>query len=197
MPNGGSDDCGTCWFNARNKGEAGYAHAQDPEPDFCTIRGLAIEDPFYTYCCNHPHRRPDRDPLPVGPVFVDREGSGGREIWQSSPDSEEIRLHLLDLVGRIEQEASDEYPMGSYLDEVVVWQLGEFRESRAAADLTRIAALSPRPTYGRARRTRASEVALAHQALNKIEPSRLGETNVLSPQPKWWQFWKRTVFQKR
>jgi len=29
MPDGGSDCCGTCWFNERNKGEAGYAHADD------------------------------------------------------------------------------------------------------------------------------------------------------------------------
>jgi hypothetical protein len=57
MPNGGSDCCGTCWFNARNKGEAGYAHADDPEPKFCTIRGLAIENSFWTYCGNHPHPR--------------------------------------------------------------------------------------------------------------------------------------------
>ena len=28
MPNGGSDNCGTCWFNERNKGEVGF----DPEP---------------------------------------------------------------------------------------------------------------------------------------------------------------------
>ena len=184
MPNGGSDDCSTCWFNARNEGrdlpaiyEAGYL--QNAEPDYCTIRKLAIEDPTYTYCCNHPHRRPDRDPLPIGPVFVDRQGSGCREMWQPSPDTEEIRLHLLGLLGSIKQEAAEEYPMGSYIDEVVVWQLGEFRESRAAADLRRIAAFSSQPTYGRARRTRASEVALAHRALNKIYPSY----DVPSPQP--------------
>jgi len=38
MPNGGSDCCGTCWFNARNKGEAGYGHALATEPARCTIR---------------------------------------------------------------------------------------------------------------------------------------------------------------
>ena len=43
MPNGGSDCCGTCWFNAKNKGEKGYGHAKDPEPAFCTIRALPIE----------------------------------------------------------------------------------------------------------------------------------------------------------
>jgi hypothetical protein len=36
MPNGGSD----CWFNARNKGVAGLAHAKDLEPSHCDIRNL-------------------------------------------------------------------------------------------------------------------------------------------------------------
>ena len=70
MPNGGSDCCGTCWFNAKNKGQAGYDHASDHEPAFCTIRSLPIEDAFYTYCGNHPHRTPERDPIPIGPVFT-------------------------------------------------------------------------------------------------------------------------------
>src|SRR5687768_955859 len=90
MPNGGSDCCGTCWFNVKNKGEAGYAHTGDPEPAFCSIRGLLIEDPFYTYCANHPHRRPERDAIPIGPVFTGEE----REMWQDSPDTEEVREHL-------------------------------------------------------------------------------------------------------
>jgi hypothetical protein len=49
----------------------GYNRARDrdSEPDFCTIRDLSIDDP-YTYFGNHPHRRPERDPIPIGPVFV-------------------------------------------------------------------------------------------------------------------------------
>jgi hypothetical protein len=82
MPNGGSDCCGTCWFNAKNKGEAGYAHAKDPEPDFCTIRSLPIEDPFYTYCANHPYNRQKRDPIPIGPVFT---GDERRELEVGAP----------------------------------------------------------------------------------------------------------------
>jgi hypothetical protein len=42
----------------RRKGQAGYRHADDPGPDYCTIRSLAIEDPFYTYCGNHPCHLP-------------------------------------------------------------------------------------------------------------------------------------------
>lgn len=188
MPNGGSDCCGTCWFNAKNKGEAGYAHASDVEPDYCTIRKLPIEDPFYTYCGNHPHRRPDRDTVPIGPVFIDKKD--GRQLWKASPDTEEVRLHLLDLLGEIEQEAAEEYPIGVDGDELVVWQLGEFRESRAAADLQRVAAFSPRPSYGRARRTRATLVAVARAALDKIEPPPISKASTPSPKTKWWHFWK-------
>src|SRR5262245_24932564 len=106
MPNGGSDCCGTCWFNAKNKGEAGYEHADDPEPDYCSIRDLSIDDPFYTYCANHPHRRPERDKIPIGPVFAGDE----RELWQHSPDTEEIRQHLLALLAEIPETPTTEYP---------------------------------------------------------------------------------------
>jgi hypothetical protein len=41
MPNGGSDCCGTCWFNARNKGEAGRNRSASPsEPNYCITRVL-------------------------------------------------------------------------------------------------------------------------------------------------------------
>jgi len=166
MPNGGSDCCGTCWFNAKNKGKAGYDHAEDPEPDFCIIRSLPIAKAFYTYCGNHSHHRPQRDPIPIGPVFTGME----RELWQVSPDTEEIRQHLLALVGQIEEQPRPEYSGGLHTDEAVVWQLGEFRESRAAEPLRRIASFDPKAAeavpFGR---TRDRLVRLALAALDKIE----------------------------
>lgn len=97
MPNGGSDCCGTCWFNAKNKGEVGYEHSKDPEPAYCLIRKLPVDDnPFYTYCGNHPHRRPERDPIPIGPVYTGND-MGNREIWHPSPDTEKTRMHLIEL----------------------------------------------------------------------------------------------------
>jgi len=169
MPNGGSDCCGTCWFNARNKGKAGYVHASDPEPSFCTIRGIAIENPFWTYCTNHPHHRPNRDPIPIGPVFVD---SGGypydRKQLQPSPDTEEVRQHLLDLARAIIEQPVEEYPAGTASDEMVVWQLGEFREERAVDELRRIAAFSPNAAVGRFARTRERLLAAAEEALSKL-----------------------------
>ncbi len=173
MPNGGSDCCGTCWFNARNKGEAGYPHSQDPEPAFCLIRDLQIENPFYTYCVNHPHRRPQRDPVPIGPVFT-TDSDESRKVWRLSPDSEHIRDHLLDLLAAIDQQPPSEYPLGIYADEVVVWQIGEFRERRAAAHLQRIASFDPgAPEAGTFGRTRNHLVRLAREALDKINPDPL------------------------
>ncbi len=101
MPNGGSDCCGTCWFNRKNRGEASYTHAGTAEPAYCEIRGLEIQDPFYTYCANHPHRSPGRDQIPIGPTFIDPRGEG-RKIWKQSPDMEEVRTHLLSLLAGVQ-----------------------------------------------------------------------------------------------
>lgn len=154
MPNGGSDCCGTCWFNRTNRGKRDWTrHSDDRIPPHCEIRDLAIEDPFYTYCANHPHRRPDRDPIPIGPVMrhggwkhqqrTDPDGRAvteiseiGRYVWKPSPDSEEIRQHLLNLLSSIfEHMVKDRYPMGIGLGETVIRQLGEFGEQRAVRHL--------------------------------------------------------------
>ena len=105
MPNGGSDCCGTCWFNRTNRGERDWQrHADESIPPYCEIRDIAIENPFYTYCANHPHRRPDRDRIPIGPVMrhggweQERRVQAGRPdewvswenpryVWRPSPDS--------------------------------------------------------------------------------------------------------------
>ena len=174
MPNGGSDCCGTCWFNAKNKGQRGYDHTHDPEPDVCAIRGLSIEDLFYTYCCNHPHRRPERDSIPIGPVFTG-DSFGNREVWKPSPDSEAIRQHLLTILDQLEEEPTSEYPIGMYADELVVWQLGEFRESRAIRQLQRIVSFRPDTTEaGPFGRSRQNLVQLAEEALGKIEGDSAG-----------------------
>ncbi len=150
MPNGGSDCCGTCWFNRTNRGERDWlGHADKSIPPYCEIRDIAIEDPFYTYCANHPRRRPDRDPIPIGPVMrhggweEERRVRAGqpdelvswenpRYVWKPSPDSEEIRQHLLNLLRSVfEHMASDRYPLGTGLAETIIRQLGEFREQRA------------------------------------------------------------------
>ena len=145
MPNGGSDCCGTCWFNRKNQGERDWLLYVDTSVSpYCEIRDIAIKDPFYTYCANHPHRRPDRDPIPIGPVMrhggweEERRVQAGqpdvlvskenpRYVWKPSPDSEEIRQHLLNLLESIfEHMSRDWYPIGDGLGETVIRQLGEF-----------------------------------------------------------------------
>jgi hypothetical protein len=169
MPNGGSDCCGTCWFNARNKGQADFRHADRSIPAYCTIRDLPIASPFYTYCSNHPYRRRERDPIPIGPAFTG-DSTGTRTFWQPSPDTEEIRLHLLNLLAQIEEQPASEYPIGIYRDEMVVWQLGEFRETRAVEELQRIAHFDPEAhEAGPFGRTRRKLIATAKDALSKID----------------------------
>ena len=55
------------------------------------------------------------------------------------PDTEEVRQHLLSLLDSIfEHMHDDQYPIGNRLGELVVWQLGEFREQRAVERLTEL-----------------------------------------------------------
>lgn len=139
MPNGGSDCCGTCWFNRANGGRKGSGHHDRSIASHCQIRDLSIRDPFYTYCANHPYRLDRREPIPIGPVFVARGAESGREIWVESPDTEEIRRHLLRLLADAES-MSDRYPFfGASISATVAWQLVEFRERRAIPVLERIA----------------------------------------------------------
>ncbi len=129
MPNGGSDCCGTCWFNRSNGGKRGSINFNREIPSFCEIRGLAISDPFYTYCANHPHHRPNRDAIPIGPVYVG-DADSVREFWQPSPDTEEIRQHLLDIV-RTPKEHKDGYPFYSSPPHMkAIRQLVDFHDPR-------------------------------------------------------------------
>lgn len=129
MPNGGSDCCGTCWFNRANGGKKGSGNHDGSVPSYCEIRDLAVPTPFWTYCSNHPYRLHRREPIPIGPVFT--HDDGGREIWVESPDTEEIRTHLLRLLADA-QSMPDHYPFFSVpLPAIIARQLVEFREPRA------------------------------------------------------------------
>ena len=47
MPNGGSDCCGTCWFNRTNRGRRDWQqHRDESAPPYCEIRKVAIDDPL-------------------------------------------------------------------------------------------------------------------------------------------------------
>ena len=134
MPNGGSDCCGACWFNRSNSGQRGSRNFNRDIPSFCEIRHLAIPNPFYTYCANHPYHRPDRDRIPIGPVYVHGDNDV-REFWQPSPDTEEIRQHLLDIV-REPGEHTDGYPFYSPSPHLTaIEQLVDFGDQRVVEAL--------------------------------------------------------------
>jgi hypothetical protein len=177
MPNGGSDNCGTCWFNAKNKGESGYDHVDDPEEDLCAIRNLAIPHPFYTYCSNHPHHNPTKIDIPVGPVFIS-DGFYGREIWVQSPDTEEVRLALLRILSEITETPHDDYDAGVAIDDMAIWQLGLFSEKRAVQQLERVVQFDPgSQSPGRFPRTREMTVELAKKALAQIHHGEATDTD--------------------
>jgi hypothetical protein len=172
MPNGGSDCCGTCWFNGKNQGEAGYAHSDEPGPDVCEIRGLAIENAFWTYCANHPHHTGRRVQVPVGPVYVTDSFPYRRRIWVPSPDSEEVRANLLGLLAAVPESPPPDYPAGASLDEAVIRQLGEFRDPRALRGLERVRLFDPASAgAGQTTRNQQRTIALAEQALAQILPA--------------------------
>src|SRR5260221_9585001 len=65
MPNGGPDNCARCGFNKANDGRWPGPGEEQESPGFCTIRGFAVDNSFWTYCKN----QHSRDPKPQGPVY--------------------------------------------------------------------------------------------------------------------------------
>ena len=57
MTNGGSDCCGTSWFDRSNRGQSGHIPADPTIAPHCEARDFAIQVAFYTSCANHPLRR--------------------------------------------------------------------------------------------------------------------------------------------
>jgi hypothetical protein len=146
MPNGGSDCCGTCWFNSVNEGEPGYERMREQRGAEvrCVIRDLVIEEPFWTYCANHPHHNPTRIEIPIGPVYDDKGGYPyERSLWKESPDTEEIRENLLALLKAIPDTPHDAHLPLEYMESQVMRQLALFKEKRAVESLIRIANFDP------------------------------------------------------
>jgi hypothetical protein len=171
MPNGGSDCCGTCVFNHANRNNRPTESWPQPvEPAHCTIRDLAIENPYWTYCANHPHHNPDLIAVPVGPVLVCDSYPYTRRVWVSSPDTETIRTDLVGLLERFPEVPQEEYPSETQFDEAVIDQLAVFREPRAVPGLRRVIRFDPQSASPDERfgRTRAVTVGRAVEALASI-----------------------------
>jgi len=168
VPNGGSDCCGTCWFNKKNKGQAGLSLPREHGEDYCIIRDVPIADPFWTYCSNHPYRFPDKEKIPIGPIYASK--GKGREVLHASPDNEHVRNRLLTLLEDIKETPSVEYPSGVSRDEVIAWQLGEFRDERALPGLQRILHFDPLASSGEPTfQTREHLIQAAKDAVDKIQ----------------------------
>ncbi len=125
--------CSTCRF-----GDSGAA------PMRCAIREVPIDHPTSTLCANH-QEFAAADPMPVGPVMactVD-----GTRVAHRSPDSPAIRVHLLDLVERIDAHREGDL---TFRESMAIWQLEEWKERRAYPHLDRIAAAvsAPRSRLG-------------------------------------------------
>ena len=168
MPNGGSDNCGTCQFNRKNRDWTRENRQEAPGPAHCVIRDLEIQIPYWTYCANHFYRGQDwrvGDSIPIGPVLTANISGGNpyeRVPWHSSPDGEDIRQRLLDQVSDPASiDAGDSYPYAMSTGNIVIWQLGEFREQRAIAPLEAIVERGPEHL-----------VSEAAKALRKIRTSQ-------------------------
>ena len=184
MPNGGSDMCGTCPFNRKNRGQAGYGGVNNPEPDHCDIRDLAIKNSFFTYCSNHPYHNPDRLRSPIGPVFrwdgSDGVASHPRVVWVPAPDSEEIRGEMLRLLSVATPDSERKYHGGFSITEASMRQFGEWQDTRAIPGLDRVRGFvyppPPQPEPGDEEDEEEPEdrtprlTALAEAALRKIVP---------------------------
>ncbi len=168
MPNGGSDCCATCWFNRSLAGKRGSSNFDHRIPSHCEIRGLDIPDPFYTYCANHPYHRPDRDPIPIGPVLVTDDASlSTRREWMPSPDTAEIRQHLLDIVRRADERQDEGYHFYTSPAHIVaVRQLLEWGDPRLIAALEEVV---QDPAMARARATIEETIRLVRERLD-VEP---------------------------
>lgn len=166
MVHGGSDCCATCWFNVENQ-SSGTDYTQASRNPYCTIRDFEIDDPEHTFCTNHPYRSPEQLTVPLGPVFIGE--LQARRMWLPSTDNETVRIKLLELLRTIEEKPRSYYHLGMPRDDVIIWQLGEFQETRAIPDLERIAHFDPTTEPDDVLRTnRAITVGLAKQALRKI-----------------------------
>jgi len=171
MPNGGSDCCGTCWFNSDLSEEDVPIEDLPHSQIKCLLRDLIIENPYWTYCSNHPAQISNKIEIPIGPVYIVDPDSGfsyRRKVWVESPDTKAIREALLEMLGSIQEQPRSAYMVPSRIEEAIIYQLMQFREKRAVPILRRICQFSPfvKDSYGF--RDRVITIAYAFEGLAGI-----------------------------
>jgi len=135
MPNGGSDNCNSCWFNERNDAVAGIAKEEWEGAIRCILRDVEIENTHWTYCSNHPSANPNRLDFPVGAV-ARHDGETGRRVpLYPSPDTPELRDRL---VGILDAMSEDRRAIG--VEFTAMKQLGLWKELTATGGLRRVLA---------------------------------------------------------
>lgn len=88
MPNGGPDNCSTCGFNRRNRGQWRNPAPDESQLPFCEIRVLPVLADHWTYCENwHSHTRD-----PIGPIYSSGiyDSSYRRIPWHGAIEPEPI-----------------------------------------------------------------------------------------------------------
>lgn len=138
MPNGGSDCCGSCWFYSKNIEEPENRGSENDDVDVCTIRDLEIFSPYYTYCANHPNHNKNKIDIPIGFVYEYSDYSLSRQAWGDTPDNENVRLKLLELLGNISNEPETKYPTETDIEEEIIKHLRVLKEKRAIPGLNKI-----------------------------------------------------------
>lgn len=106
----------------------------------CQIRGLTIDDPFWTYCGNQTRHNPLQIRIPVGPVYTTREYPYRRVLLHPSPQEPNLRSELLALIRRLK---NGELDRNSRTFQVALIQhLGDLEMEDAVSDLVDLACAS-------------------------------------------------------
>ncbi len=172
MPNGGSDCCGTCWFNTVNNGKPGYPENSQTNDLICEIRNFKPDDPFWTYCANHPHHNPEKIRVPIGPVFVCDDNSYGRIEKISALDTEQVRNELVKLAEQIPEIPKEEYPSATSFSVEIIKHIMFINEVRAIPSLKRILSFNPfsEPADNRFEQNNIFLISNAIECLAKLSP---------------------------
>ena len=135
MPNGGTDCCGTCFFNSKNDGLTGFGPTSDKKgKSICVIRKIEIPNPYWTYCPNHNGHNRDKIEVPVGPVTTygqDNSGKATMKVWLDPPDSEIIRETLLTELDKTSISRTAFFPSPTHFEHQVIRHLAFLKEKRA------------------------------------------------------------------
>ena len=171
MPNGGSDCCGTCWFNTINQGEAGYIE-DSSKTIVCEIRDFTPSDPFWTYCINHPHHNSEKIRIPIGPVYVHDDTTYSRVEKIPASNSKKVRLELVKLIKKIKENPNNEYPFGNSFNVEIIKHIKLIKEKNAITDLVRILSFEPlcEPNENQFQQNNIPLISITLETLAMISP---------------------------